>query len=141
LQGANRDAAVVFRQTGSLRGIFAVNGLTLSLVGVYGVISYSVTQRLHEIGMRIALGARRNDVIRLVLGNAAKLAAVGLSMGFILSLLLSRWLAKAIFGVSATDLQTFSWVSVLMAIAALAAGYIPARRATRVDPMAALRHD
>jgi putative ABC transport system permease protein len=124
-----------------LLGTFAAIGFTLSLVGVYGVISYSVTQRIHEIGMRMALGAGQSDVIRLVLGNAAKLAAVGLSVGFALSLLLSRWLAKAIFGVSATDLQTFISVSVLMAIAALSAGYIPARRATRVDPMVALRHD
>jgi putative ABC transport system permease protein len=113
----------------------------LALVGVYGVISYSVTQRVHEIGMRIALGAGQNDVVRLVLGNAARLAAAGLGAGFILSLLLSRWLAKAIFGVSATDVQTFVFVFVLMSIAALAAGYIPARRATRVDPMVALRHD
>lgn len=124
-----------------LLGSFAAIGLTLALVGVYGVISYSVTQRLHEIGMRIALGAGRRDVVRLVLGNAAKLAAAGLGAGFILSLLLSRWLAKAIFGVSATDVQTFVFVFVLMSVAALAAGYIPAWRATRVDPMVALRHD
>jgi putative ABC transport system permease protein len=124
-----------------LLGSFAAIGLTLALVGVYGVISYSVTQRLHEIGMRVALGAGQSDVVRLVLGNAARLAAAGLAAGFVLSLLLSRWLAKAIFGVSATDVQTFVFVFVLMSIAALAAGYIPARRATRVDPMVALRHD
>jgi predicted permease len=124
-----------------LLGSFAAIGLTLALIGVYGVISYSVTQRLHEIGMRIALGAGQNDVVRLVLGNAARLTAAGLGAGFILSLLLSRWLAKVILGVSATDVQTFIFVFVLMSIAALAAGYIPVRRAIRVDPMVALRHD
>jgi putative ABC transport system permease protein len=124
-----------------LLGTFAAIGLILALVGVYGVMSYSVTQRLHEIGVRMALGAERRDVVKLVLGNAVKLAGIGLAAGFVLSLMVSRWLAQVVFGVSATDPGTFISVSVLLAIAALAAGYIPARRATRVDPATALREE
>jgi putative ABC transport system permease protein len=124
-----------------LLGTFAAIGLILALVGVYGVMSYSVTQRLHEIGVRMALGAARRDVVRLVLGNAVKLAGIGLAAGFVLSLLVSRWLAQLVFGVSPTDAGTFISVSVLLAIAALAAGYIPARRATLVDPATALREE
>jgi putative ABC transport system permease protein len=124
-----------------LLGIFAAIGLILALVGVYGVISYSVTQRLHEIGVRIALGAARRDVFRLVLGNVVKLAGIGLAAGFVLALVVSRWLAQIVFGVSSTDPGTFLSVSVLLAIAALAAGYIPARRATLIDPATALRDE
>ena len=124
-----------------LLAIFAAIGLTLALVGVYGVMSYSVTQRLHEIGVRMALGAERRDVVKLVLGNVVTLAGTGLGAGFILSLLVSRWLAQVVFAVSSTDPATFISVSALLAIAALAAGYIPARRATLVDPATALREE
>jgi len=124
-----------------LLGIFAAIGLILALVGVYGVISYSVTQRLHEIGVRMALGAARRDVFKLVLGNVVKLAGIGLAAGFVLSLLVSRWLAQVAVGVSSTDPETFMSVFVLLAIAALAAGYIPARRATLIDPATALREE
>jgi putative ABC transport system permease protein len=124
-----------------LLAIFAAIGLTLALVGVYGVMSYSVTQRLHEIGVRMALGAEQRDVVKLVLGNVVKLAGIGLAAGFILSLLVSRWLAQVVFAVSSTDPATFISVSALLAIAALAAGYIPARRATLVDPATALREE
>jgi len=124
-----------------LLGIFAVIGLILALVGVYGVMSYSVTQRLHEIGIRMALGAESRDVVTLVLRNAVKLAGIGLAAGFVLSLLVSRWLAQVVFGVSSTDPGTFMAVSALLAVAALAAGYIPARRAAQVDPATALREE
>jgi putative ABC transport system permease protein len=124
-----------------LLAIFAAIGLILALVGVYGVMSYSVTQRLHEIGVRMALGAEQRDVVKLVLGNAVKLAGIGLAAGFVLSLLVSRWLAQVVFGVSSTDPATFISVSALLAIAALAAGYIPARRATLIDPATALREE
>jgi putative ABC transport system permease protein len=124
-----------------LLGTFAGIGLTLALVGVYGVLSYSVTQRLHEVGVRMALGAKGSDVVKLILGEAVKLAGIGLAAGLVLSLLLSRLLEKAIFGVTATDPQTFVSVSVLLAVAALLAGLIPVRRASRVDPMIALRHE
>jgi putative ABC transport system permease protein len=124
-----------------LLAVFAAIGLTLALVGVYGVMSYSVTLRLHEIGVRMALGAERRDVLNLVLGNAVKLAGIGLAAGFVLSLLISRWLAQVVFGVSSTDPATFISVFALLAIAALAAGYIPARRAALVDPATALREE
>ncbi len=124
-----------------LLAIFAAMGLMLALVGVYGVMSYSVTQRLHEIGVRMALGAERRDVVKLVLGAAVKLAGVGLMVGFVLSLLVSRWFGQVVFGVSSTDPLTFIAVSALLATAALAAGYIPAHRATLVDPAMALREE
>jgi putative ABC transport system permease protein len=124
-----------------LLAIFAAVGLVLALVGVYGVMSYSVTQRLHEIGIRMALGAEHGDVVKLVLGNAMKLAGIGLGVGFVLSLLVSRRLAQVVFGVSSTDPSTYISVSTLLALAALAAGYIPARRATLIDPSTALREE
>jgi putative ABC transport system permease protein len=124
-----------------LLGTFAGMGLTLALVGVYGVLSYSVTQRLHEVGVRMALGAKAQDVVRLILGDAVKLAGIGLGAGLILSLLLGRLLSKVVFGVTPTDPQTFAIVSLLLAIAALLAGAVPVHRATRVDPMIALRHE
>src|SRR5262249_27589321 len=108
-----------------LLGTFAAVGLALALVGVCGGLSYSVTQRLHEVGVRIALGAEPQDVVKLILGNAAKLAGLGLAAGLVLSLLLSHLLAKIVFGVTATDPQTYAAVSILLAIAALAAGTIP----------------
>jgi putative ABC transport system permease protein len=89
----------------------------------------------------MALGAERRDVVKLVLGNVVKLAGIGLAAGFVLSLLVSRWLAQVVFGVSSTDPATFISVSALLAIAALAAGYIPARRATLIDPATALREE
>lgn len=124
-----------------LLSIFAAIGVALALVGVYGVIAYAVTQRLHEIGVRVALGAARADIMKLLLGGAVRLTAIGLSVGLLLSLIASRWLAKVILGVSSTDPGTYIAVSVLVAFAALAAAYIPARRATRVDPALALREE
>jgi putative ABC transport system permease protein len=122
-----------------LLGLFAAIGLILALVGVYGVMSYAAMQRTHEIGVRMALGAGRADMTKLLLGRAVQQAAIGLGVGFVLSFIISRWLGKIVFGVSPTDPSTFAAVSVVLACAALAAGYIPARRATRVDPASALR--
>jgi putative ABC transport system permease protein len=124
-----------------LLATFASIGMALAIVGVYGVLSYSVTQRLHEVGVRMALGADGRDIVQLILGEAVKLAGIGLAAGLVLALLLSGLLAKAIFGVTATDPQTFAVVSILLAAAALAAGVVPVRRATCVDPMIALRHE
>jgi hypothetical protein len=124
-----------------LLAVFAGVGLALALVGVYGVMAYSVAQRKHEIGIRMALGAARRDVTKLVLRNAVQQAGIGLALGFLLSLLISRWLARVVVGVSPTDPVTLSAVSALLAFAALAAGYIPARRATQVDPATALREE
>jgi putative ABC transport system permease protein len=113
--------------------------LVLAAVGIYGVISYSVTQRTHELGIRMAMGAQRSDVIKLVVGHGALLATTGVSIGLIVALVLTRVMEGLLFGVSATDPLTFAAISALLIGVALAACFVPARRATRVDPMAALR--
>jgi putative ABC transport system permease protein len=113
--------------------------LFLSSVGVYGLISYSVAERTHEIGLRMALGARQSEVLRMVVGRGLFLTVLGLLIGLPISVLLARLLASLIFGVSATDMVAFGGVSLVLASVAMLASYIPARRATRVDPMVALR--
>jgi predicted permease len=124
-----------------LLGIFAAFALLLSSVGIYGVISYLVGQRTQEIGIRVALGARRWDVLRLVLGHSVKMAVLGVFIGFAASFALTRLMDKMLYGVSATDPVTFLAVAVILMSVALAASYIPARRAMRVDPIIALRYE
>src|ERR1700678_2845448 len=124
-----------------LLGIFAALALVLACVGIYGVISYLVGQRTREIGVRMALGAQRNDVMRLIIGHGAKMALIGVTIGIIGALALTRLMSNQLFGVSAHDPLTFAAVAILLIIVAVAACYIPARRAMRVDPMVALRHD
>jgi predicted permease len=128
-----------FRTT--LLGIFAAVALLLAGVGIYGILSYTVGQRTREIGIRMALGAGRRNVLALVLGQGMALAGIGVAAGLIAALALSRVLAGLLFGVSPTDPATFGVVSLVMIGAALLACYLPARRATLVDPMMALRAD
>jgi putative ABC transport system permease protein len=123
-----------------LLGIFATLALVLAAVGIYGVMSYSVAQRTREIGIRIALGAQRGDVLKMTVKQALKLVVGGLAIGLVLALILTRVMSSLLFGISATDPVTFiSIAAVLLAVATLAS-YIPALRATRIDPMVALRY-
>jgi len=135
------DSLAARRFSMVLLGLFAALALVLSCVGIYGVISYLAGQRTHEIGVRIALGAQRKDVLRLILGHGAKMALVGVGAGLAASLALTRLMAKLLFGVRADDPLTFAGVACLLVVVALAASYIPARRALRVDPTVALKYD
>lgn len=120
---------------------FGAIALILAAVGIFGVITYFVSQRTREVGVRMALGAQRADILRLVLGQATKLAFVGVAIGFAVALLLTRLMASLLYGVSARDPLTFGAVAILLLGVAACAGYIPASRATRVDPMVALRYE
>ncbi len=124
-----------------LLAVFAALALVLSSIGIYGVISYIVGQRTHEIGIRVALGAQRSDVLKIVMGQAASLAVIGVVIGLATAAALTRLMSGILFGVSATDPLTFAAVAIVLTAVALAACFIPARRAMNVDPMVALRYE
>jgi len=135
------DSLAARRFSMILFGAFAALALALASVGIYGVISYLVSQRTQEIGIRLALGARRADVLRLILTQGTKMAGLGVLIGLAASLLLTRLMAKMLYGVSPSDPLTFFAVAAILTLVALAASYIPARRAMRVDPIVALRYE
>jgi predicted permease len=122
-------------------GIAGATALVLGLIGIYGVISYAVSLRTREIGIRVALGAQGRDIVRIVLGQGGKMALVGIALGLVASFGLTRLMSSMLFGVSPTDPLTFITVAIVLLAVALVACWIPARRATRVDPMVALRHE
>ena len=121
--------------------VFASLALSLATIGIYGVISYAVAQRTHEIGIRAALGATRGDILRLVVGHGLRLLACGLCLGLLAAFVLTRLLTTMLFGVSPTDLRTYAALSILLTAVTLVACYLPARRAARVDPAVALRSE
>jgi ABC-type antimicrobial peptide transport system permease subunit len=127
------------RLQGQVLGIFAALALLLATVGIYGVISYTVAQRTREIGVRVALGAQRRNVLALVLGQGMRLVAIGIAIGVLGALALTRTLSSLLYGVSATDATTYATVPLVLGAIALAATYLPASRATRVDPLTAIR--
>ena len=129
------------RLTTQFTGFFAALALLLTAVGIYGVLAYSVTQRIHEMGIRMALGASRGEILKLVVGQGMKLVLSGLVLGLVVSLGLTRLLASLLFGTSARDPLTFAAVTLLLIVVALLAAYIPARRAAMVDPIVALRYE
>lgn len=124
-----------------LLGLFASLAVALASAGLYGVLSYSVSQRTQELGLRMALGARQSDVLRLVIGEGMRLVAVGLAAGLAAAFALSRFVASQLYGVKATDPSTFVGVALLLACVALLACWLPARRAAKTDPMVSLRHE
>jgi predicted permease len=126
---------------GWMFGIFGAIALALAAIGVYGVISFSVTQRTQEIGVRMALGAHRHDVLRMVIKNGLRLAAVGIGIGAIAAFAVTRLVASLLINVSPTDPISFGWVSVFLVVVVMVASYFPARRATGVDPIIALRSE
>jgi putative ABC transport system permease protein len=135
------DSVAQRRYQTQLFGVFAAVALVIATVGVYGVISYGVGQRTHEIGIRMALGAQSGDVLRMVIGQGMRLTMIGAALGVAAALGLTRALESLLFDISVTDPVTFVSITLLLVIVALVASYIPARRATKVDPLQALRHE
>jgi len=129
------------RNRATVMGAFATLALLIAVVGIYGVMSYAVARRTHEIGVRMALGADRSVVLRMVVGSGLRIALFGMAFGLAGALWATRALKKFLYGIEPTDVTTFVVVSVLLGAAALLACYLPARRAATIDPMAALRRE
>jgi ABC-type antimicrobial peptide transport system permease subunit len=140
LEEITKDSIAPRKLSVMLIGLFAAVALVLAAVGIYGVMSFLVVQRTHEIGVRMALGAQRADVFRLVLGRAAKLVIIGTAAGLFLAIFSSRTLQTLLYNVGAFDVTTFIGVTLALGAISLFASYIPAVRATRADPMIALGH-
>jgi len=136
-----REPMAIERMVMALMVSFAGLALVLSALGTYSVLAYSMAQRTREIGMRMALGAQRGDVLRLVLGSGLRLTITGIIVGIGAALVLTRSMTGLLFGVGASDPATFAAVIVVLAVCSLLACYVPARRAINVDPITALRHD
>jgi putative ABC transport system permease protein len=124
-----------------LLGAFAAIALLLTAAGIFGVLSYLVTQRTREIGLRMALGAQRTDVLRVIVGHGLRIFLLGLCIGVAGALVVTRWMSSVLFGVKPTDPLTFVVVALVLGIVAFLASYVPARRAMRVDPIVALRYE
>ncbi|OLE54888.1 MAG: hypothetical protein AUG51_06005 [Acidobacteria bacterium 13_1_20CM_3_53_8] len=141
LEQATGVSLIPLKAAATIAGIFGLVGLLLAAVGIFGVVSFSVAQRTREIGIRMALGAQVSDVLKLIINEGMRLALAGVFIGLLASVAVTRLLASLLYGISATDTATFIGVALLLSIIAFIASYIPARRATRVDPMVALRYE
>jgi len=141
LEFISRVSSFPQRIAGSLVGAFGLLALVLAAIGIYGVTTYTTRQRTHEIGIRMALGADKEDILRLVLGHALRLTLLGVALGLAASFALTRYLSSLLLGVTSTDALTFSSVAVLLCAVTLLACFLPARRAMRVDPMVALHYE
>jgi predicted permease len=127
------------RMAATLLSIFGLLALSLSAVGLYGVMSYAVSQRTRELGIRISIGAQRSDVLKIILGQGLVLSVIGLTGGLVIALLVTRLAAHLLYGVGAADPATFTGTAILLLVVALLASYVPARRAAKIDPMIAIR--
>jgi putative ABC transport system permease protein len=141
MNGVVADTLAARRTSMLLLAIFAGLALVLACIGIYGVIAYLVGQRTHEIGVRMALGAERRHVLRLILGQGIRMALGGVVLGIVLALALTRLMSSQLYGVTAHDPLTFAGVALVLVAVALLACWIPARRAMRIDPIVALRYE